>query len=65
MFDLMTPEQKRQAMPMTRYWQIKRGLKQGVESFFEPITFMFGAAADWLKSVAGHLQHNTFYKEKH
>lgn len=60
----MTPEQLRQAMPMTRYWHTKRAMKKGVETIFEPITFMFGMAADWLKTVAGQLQHNTFYKEK-
>lgn len=60
----MTPEQMRQAMPMTRYWHIKRGLKKGTEAFFEPITFMFGLAADWFKTVAGQLQHNTFHKGK-
>lgn len=60
----MTPEQMRQAMPMTRYWHMKRGLKKGTEAFFEPITFMFGLATNWLKTVAGHLQHNTFYKGK-
>lgn len=51
-------------MPMTRYWHIKRGLKKGTEAFFEPITFMFGLAADWFKTVAGQLQHNTFHKGK-
>jgi hypothetical protein len=65
MFDLMTPEQKRNVMPMTKYWHIKRGLKKGTETFFEPITFMFGLAADWFKNVAGALQHNAFFKEKH
>lgn len=64
MFDLMTPEQKRQAMPMTRYWQLKQGAKKSVEAVFEPINFMFGLAADWLKNVAGHVQHNTFHKEQ-
>lgn len=64
MFELMTPEQKRQVMPMTTYWHAKRGLKKSVETVFEPITFMFSMAADLLKSVAGHVQHNTFYKEQ-
>lgn len=64
MFELMTPEQKRQVAPMTAHWHTKRGLKKSVEAVFEPVTFMFGLAADWLKTVAGHVQHNTFYKEK-
>lgn len=64
MFDLLTPEQKRQAIPMTRYWHMKRGLKNSVEAIFEPITFMFGLATDWLNTVAGQLQQHVFYNKK-
>jgi hypothetical protein len=60
----MTPEQQRAAMPMTRYWHIKRGLRKGTESFFEPITFMFRMAADSLEVMAKHLQQAVFFKGK-
>ena len=59
----MTPEQQRAVMPMTRYWHMKRGLKKGTEAFFEPITFMFGLAADTLKVMADQLQAAFIYKK--
>lgn len=60
---MLTPEQQRAAMPMTRYWHMKRGLKKGTEYFFQPITFMFELAADSLKTMAEHLQSAFIYKK--
>lgn len=59
----MTPEQMREAMPMTRYWAIKQGIRKGTESFFEPITFMFRMAADSLEVMAQTLQQAVFHKK--
>lgn len=60
----MTPEQMRQVMPMTRYWQIQQGIKKGTAAFFEPITFMFNMAADSLKVMADSLQAKFIYKKE-
>lgn len=60
----MTPEQMRQVMPMTRYWAIKRGIKNGTAAFFQPITFMFELAAESLKVMADQLQDKFIHKKE-
>ena len=60
----MTPEQMRQAMPMTRYWAIKRGIKNGTAAFFQPITSMFELVAESLKVMADQLQDKFIHKKE-
>jgi hypothetical protein len=60
---MMTPEQMREVMPMTRYWTIKRGVRKGVEALFAPMILTLGLAADNLKAMADYLQARFIYKE--